>query len=225
MKVEEEAIDFKEWWDAIWKKRFLFIALFISINALALILTLFVRNQYKATATFFITSTKSDLGLSQLGGLIGMGLDPSKPTIDQLIGILESRLLAKKVMEKVGIQEVVADFRFVGKNKQGLTPEDLNKMAKILKDSIIVKNTKQFIILEVPAFSPQMAVVLANAYVDELGRYLNEASLNFNFHLLDEPITPIGRFKPSLRKNALIATFLAGIIFVSYVAFTKNKEK
>ncbi len=208
----DHEIDLKALMLALWQKRVVFILLFFVVNSVVLVTSFLLPKQYRVVGTFLVVSNTSQLGLPQLGGLMGFGLDVTKPSNAQMMGILASRQLAKRVVERIGFEKMADNFH--------LKPiqENEEDLLKSMMEKIQVKKDKNDIFsLEAVAYSPQMSVDICNAYLEELGRFLNEASLSLNFKVIDEAILPLHKFKPSIRKNLFLSSFLIGVIFIFYV--------
>lgn len=217
-------IDLRACLESFWNKRLLFLKIFFVVNLIVFILASLIRSQYKSEATILVTSVQSTLGgRVVLPGVLGTGLDPTRPSVDQFIAIAQSRLVAKDVITKIGLPIFAKDF--------GLEPDektnqiDINKAAEGLRGEVVVQATKQYVSFEVHAYSADMALLLAQTYMDAIGSFLNEASLSFNFRLLDEPLLPEYRFFPSRLKFLILSSFFVFCGFFVYLVIEQTRKQ
>ena len=143
---------------------------------LSALVAAFIPSRYQSAARLMPPDTQSGSGLamaaaalsgSAAGGLSGMASDllGLKSSSDLLVGVINSRTVEDKLIQKFDLREVYGDGRM----------EDARKdLAKWTDVSVDRKN--QIITITVTDRSPQRAAAMAQDYVEELNCTLAEVS-------------------------------------------------
>jgi tyrosine-protein kinase Etk/Wzc len=163
-EVYEEEINLLELLQVIVRRKLVIIKLCSAVAILAICYSLTLKNIYTATAKVLPPQKDSGGGLSallgQAGGLAGlaagsMGLGGSS---DLYLGILKSRSVADAVITKLELQK---EFDI----------ENMDDTRKVLSAIVKFKAGKDGIInIDADSKDPKMAALLANTFVEELGR-------------------------------------------------------
>ena len=160
----EEEINLLELLQVIARRKMLIIKVCTAVAILSICYSLALKNIYTATAKVLPPQKDSGGGLSallgQAGGLAGlaaggMGLGGSS---DLYLGILKSRSVADAVISKLELQK---EFKTKTIDETRKRLENIVKF-KAGKDSIIS--------IDADSKDPKMAALLANTFIEELGR-------------------------------------------------------
>lgn len=164
---EEQEINLLELLQVVVRRRRLIMKLCGAAAVVSVVVSLILPNIYSATAKVLPPPKESGGGLAALvgqagglGGLAGlasgMGLGGST---DLYLGILKSRSVADAVIKRLDLQ-IIFEKKTVEETRKAL--EQVVKMQAGNKDGIIsiVAESKD----------PQLAALLANTFVEELGR-------------------------------------------------------
>ena len=142
---------------------------------LSLIIALLIPSRYQSVARLMPPDNQSGSGLAMAaaaltGGAAGLGGMASellglKSTSDLLVGVLSSRTVEDKLIQKFDLRKVYGARRM----------EDARKALAASTD-VSVDRKSQIITITVTDDSPQRATAMAQAYVEELNRTLAEVS-------------------------------------------------
>jgi uncharacterized protein involved in exopolysaccharide biosynthesis len=186
--IYEEEIDLFELFSRIWKRRKLILAITLSITAISGIISFFITPVYKATAKIiplasqkqsFIPIPSDMLGLM---GLLGTEFGGSRSAT--IKAILQSRELAKRVIENTGIKKYL--YGKLWDEKSGSLrkdipphkiPSDDELAEKFLKENLVVTEDKKTGVIDISILFPKeptLSAIIANEYIKELSKILNE---------------------------------------------------
>jgi len=186
--IYEEEIDLFELFSRIWKRRKLILAITLSITAISGIVSFFITPVYKATAKIiplasqkqsFIPIPSDMLGLM---GLLGTEFGGSRSAT--IKAILQSRELAKRVIENTGIKKYL--YGKLWDEKSGSLrkdipphkiPSDDELAEKFLKENLVVTEDKKTGVIDISILFPKeptLSAIIANEYIKELSKILNE---------------------------------------------------
>ncbi|MFZ8801433.1 MAG: GumC family protein [Candidatus Calescibacterium sp.] len=186
--IYEEEIDLFELFSRIWKRRKLILAITLSITAISGIISFFITPVYKATAKIiplasqkqsFIPIPSDMLGLM---GLLGTEFGGSRSAT--IKAILQSRELAKRVIENAGIKKYL--YGKLWDEKSGSLrkdipphkiPSDDELAEKFLKENLVVTEDKKTGVIDISILFPKeptLSAIIANEYIKELSKILNE---------------------------------------------------
>jgi uncharacterized protein involved in exopolysaccharide biosynthesis len=186
--IYEEEIDLFELFSRIWKRRKLILAITLSITAISGIISFFITPVYKATAKIiplasqkqsFIPIPSDMLGLM---GLLGTEFGGSRSAT--IKAILQSRELAKRVIENTGIKKYLYG-KFWDEKSGSLRkdipphkiPSDDELAEKFLKENLVVTEDKKTGVIDISILFPKeptLSAIIANEYIKELSKILNE---------------------------------------------------
>ena len=186
--IYEEEIDLFELFSRIWKRRKLILAITLSITAISGIISFFITPVYKATAKIiplasqkqsFIPIPSDMLGLM---GLLGTEFGGSRSAT--IKAILQSRELAKRVIENTGVKKYL--YGKLWDEKSGSLrkdipphkiPSDDELAEKFLKENLVVTEDKKTGVIDISILFPKeptLSAIIANEYIKELSKILNE---------------------------------------------------
>jgi uncharacterized protein involved in exopolysaccharide biosynthesis len=186
--IYEGEIDLFELFSRIWKRRKLILAITLSITAISGIVSFFITPVYKATAKIiplasqkqsFIPIPSDMLGLM---GLLGTEFGGSRSAT--IKAILQSRELAKRVIENTGIKKYL--YGKLWDEKSGSLrkdipphkiPSDDELAEKFLKENLVVTEDKKTGVIDISILFPReptLSAIIANEYIKELSKILNE---------------------------------------------------
>jgi uncharacterized protein involved in exopolysaccharide biosynthesis len=142
---------------------------------LSMIVALLIPSRYQSVARLMPPDNQSGSGLAmataalsgQAGGLAGMAGDllGLKSSSDLFVGVLTSRTVADKLIQKFNLQKVYGSRRMEDARKELAAHTDTSTDRK-----------SQIITITVTDKNPQRATAMAQAYVEELNRLVSEVS-------------------------------------------------
>ncbi|RMA93331.1 GumC family protein [Hydrogenothermus marinus] len=171
---EEDEIDLYELWQTIKKRKKLIIGLFLSITILTGIFSFIMTPIYRSESAIMPISSESSplgnlAGLAAMAGVsVGGGEDSAK-----IVAILNSRDIKERVIKKLNLIPVLLEDEI---------PEDRNPMnvaVETLDDMVSISEDKKtgVININVDYKDPKLAQKIANTYIDELHKIMNEKNL------------------------------------------------
>ena len=159
----------------LWESRCLLARVAGAGVLFSVIVALLIPNRYQSLARLMPPDNQSGSGLAmaaaalsgQAGGLGGIAGDllGLKSTSDLFVGVLTSRTVADKLIQKFGLQKVYSMRRM----------EDARKALAAHTDASVDRKS-QIIAITVTDKSPQRAAAMAQAYVEELNRLVAEVT-------------------------------------------------
>jgi len=142
---------------------------------LSMVVALLIPSRYQSMARLMPPDNQSSSGLAmaaaalsgQAGGLAGIAGDllGLKSTSDLFVGVLTSRTVADKLIQKFNLQKVYGERRM----------EDARKALASHTDTAVDRKS-QIITVTVTDKNPHRAEAMAQAYVEELNRLVAEVS-------------------------------------------------
>jgi len=211
----EKEINLLDYWRVIVKKKWIIIILAIAVGLGSFVFSSRQPKTYKATATIMSVDIGGGglvAGLSSvpfLGGIQDTGAG-------KMIPVLESATLAKQVSQHIDLEKYFPKQAYLVK----LNEEQRTRIvARALRGAISVNDKGSLIGVSIEWSNPEQAAELSNYYVQELGKFLNQRSLNVNFHVIDPAVPPTSHFKPkpklSLTLGLAVGLFIGiGLAFV-----------
>jgi uncharacterized protein involved in exopolysaccharide biosynthesis len=186
--IYEEEIDLFELFSRIWKRRKLILAITLSITAISGIISFFITPVYKATAKIIPLASQKQSFIpipSDMLGLMGLlGTEFGGSRAATIKAILQSRELAKRVIENTGIKKYL--YGKLWDEKSGSLrkdipphkiPSDDELAEKFLKENLAVTEDKKTGVIEISIFFPKeptLSAAIANEYIEELSKIVNE---------------------------------------------------
>jgi len=197
----DDEINLIEYWDILVKHKIL-VAVFVVIGFfISSIYNSIQPVYYKATVTVLSRDSGAGSLISSAVSLFG-GVGGSSAE-NKLIPILKSRNLAYQVV-KASEQSITAFPR------EFLVDEYIS--------AIDVKSSDGLYNLSIIWPNRDEAILLANKYEEELGKFLSDKAISFNILLLDPAVSasPFKKKRIDSKVGALIG-FLAGVVLALYV--------
>lgn len=171
-----------ELWLLLWSKKILIIAITLTFTIVGVIAAIVWPKTYEATATVFPVTSRSGSSLSQYAGLAAMaglnipaGFSGNDPA-ETVTALLDSRLLAEKVVEDLNLVEKLNPHGF----PKNMTAEQRFE-ATALKVKASLKTKKDIptgvIEISMNSNSPKLAQEIANDSVKVLDKLLIDKNL------------------------------------------------
>ena len=171
--IEEDEIDLYELWLTLKKRKKVILGLFFVATILTAIISFIMTPIYKSEASVIPVSNSSspfgDLaGLAAMAGVsIGENGDNAK-----IKAILESRTIKERVIKKLNLIPILLEEEPEDRNPLNVAVETLEDMVSISED----KKTG-VITIAVEYEDPKLAQKIANTYIEELQKIMNEKNL------------------------------------------------
>jgi uncharacterized protein involved in exopolysaccharide biosynthesis len=186
--IYDEEIDLFELWDRIWRRRKLILAITLSVTVVSGIISFFITPVYKASAKIVPLASQKQSFIpipSDMVGLMGLfGTEFGAGGGATIKAVLQSRELAKRVIENTGIKKYLYGKLWDEKSgslKKDIPPHKIpsdDELAeKFLKENLVVNEDKKTGIIEISVLFPKeptLPAVIANNYIKELNNILNE---------------------------------------------------
>ncbi|MFA5839242.1 MAG: Wzz/FepE/Etk N-terminal domain-containing protein [Candidatus Margulisiibacteriota bacterium] len=196
----EDEINLLDYWRVIQNYRKMILSIVIIFGLFSLIYSYLQPKLYKASSTILLVDTGTGGLASALaavpflsGGMSGAGSDL------KIIPILKSATLAKSVS----------------------TATNIKSYEKLMSAVDAERDISGLLTIFVEWPNPNEAAIIANAYVEQLGKFLNNRSLNINYLAIDQAIAPKNIFKPKIKQDFIIAC-IAGLFFAVSLSFFLN---
>lgn len=186
--ADNNGINFIAYWPVILKYRKLIQVLVASAVVVAIVSSLFIKNTYRSETTIMSISSKSGGSLSsigsQLGGLAaiaGMGLSGGLDDSLRFVIILRSRTLAENVIKSQNLLPILFKEAWDAKTNKWRSSDP--KMIPSMEDAVLALNSKvtvtddkknKTIRIAAEFSDPETAAMVANAFVDQLQKFINE---------------------------------------------------
>ncbi len=170
---EDDEIDLYELWLTLKKRKKIIVGLFIFSVVAAAVISFIMTPVYRSTASV-IPVSGSQSPLSSLAGLAAMaGISIGQSDESQkVMAVLKSRTIKENVIKRLNLINVILDEIPEDRDPMNVAIEKLDDMVSISDD----KKTG-VISISVDFKDPQMAAKIADTYVDELQKILNEKAL------------------------------------------------
>lgn len=179
----EEEINLLDYWRVLKKRRWVLLAIVSAITLVSIVYALLATKLYQAKVTLMpLGNQTSPLQQSALAGLLGgMG---GGSTGAQLVAILNSRTLAERVIDRLGLQKEFFP-KLWDENRQDWRDDDPKRrptpeaLVKKLSGGLQITEDKKnsTIAVSYNAQQPELTAKVANGAIEELARYLAESAL------------------------------------------------
>lgn len=163
-----EEINFRDYIDILIKSWRAIFLITVFCAAFALLLSLGQKPAYETKTTILIKSNGSS-ALSQysnIAGMLGINIASGRGSVDDLVELLKSKLVASIVLKELNLKE-----RIKGWNDPDIKEQDLiSAVSGMLKKT---KTSGNIIEIRVEAEDPQLAADIANGFVQALSSCWN----------------------------------------------------
>ncbi len=170
---EDDEIDLYELWLTLKKRKSVIIGLFIFAVFATAVISFVMTPIYRSTASVIpVSGSQSPLGnLAGLAAMAGISIGQSDES-QKIMAVLKSRTIKENVIKRLNLINIILDE----------IPEDrdpMNVAIEALDDMVSISDDKKtgVISISVDFKDPQIAKKIADTYVDELQRILNEKAL------------------------------------------------
>jgi polysaccharide biosynthesis transport protein len=220
------SINLRDLWAPIYRSRFAVIGIFAAIFSLAIVATLLIKPQYRATSTVEIRSeAQKVLGTEESRESSGSTIDAAR-FLDTQLTIIESRSTATAVAQALGFYNNDNFLSAMGIDVEDatLTPDARRKLVnEALIDNLDVSFSDETRIAEITFSSPdpQLSRRVANSYADSyirlnLARSFDASSYSLDF--LREQIREAQQRLSKSERDAIAYARQAGLIDASNAA-------
>ncbi|MFC1570976.1 Wzz/FepE/Etk N-terminal domain-containing protein [Candidatus Margulisiibacteriota bacterium] len=219
----EDEINLLEYWEKIVKRKWIVVLLVVIALFYAFFTNWRQPKLYSATATIMTVDTGGGGLSSALAGVPFLSGGKSGGAESKLIPILKSATVARRVAESIDLQDASSSLSL---EKDLSDEKKLQEVASALRGMIKPKLDGGLLNVTVEWYDRKQAVILANSYVVQLGKFLNQRSLNVNFHVID----PADRVKRLIKneidiKIAAVVGLFLGVIAAILLDFLGHHPK
>lgn len=232
----EDEIDLLEYWNVIWRRKKVLIALFISAVVMALVIGKLSPKYYKSETVIISSSSESGgLGAAMsalpLAGMFDAATG-MQTSADKIMVILKSRTIAEAVIRRFDLLKV---FNVNEKNwdpekgtwKKPAKPPLMVDAVKMLTEGVtkFSKSKEGAITVTVEWKDPALAADIANYYITALTDSLNAKSIHITIQVVDKAVPAEIKSRPRIRQNMKLAGVLSLFAGVFLVFFLEYLEK
>ncbi|MFQ5586036.1 MAG: Wzz/FepE/Etk N-terminal domain-containing protein [Thermodesulfobacteriota bacterium] len=181
--LHEEEINLIDYWRVIWKRKALIVIVILISTISTAVKSLYMENIYQAQAVITPVGKKSGGGglsslMQQLGGLPGIAL-PGSASATELVNLLNSKLLKKKIIEKNNLLPVFFHEQW-DEEKKGWK-EDRNGHPtmwdglRALEGMASVQNNAQdsTITISVDYYDPEVSAQIVDYFLTALNEHMS----------------------------------------------------
>jgi len=236
MVDHNDEINLLVYWNVIWRRKIMLIALFTLSMVVAMVISMLLPKFYGSeTVIMSSTSEPGGLGtaLSSLpfaGALTGVA--GIQTPADKIMVILKSRTVAEAVIRKFDLLRIFNETHWdtaKGSWKNPLKPPLLVDAVDMLTKNVtkISKSKEGFITVRVEWKDPQLAADMANFYVTALTTILNEKAINITIQVIDKAVPAERKSRPKIKVNMMLAGVLSifiGIFIAFFLECLKNQK-
>ena len=169
---EEDEIDLYELWQRLKKRGKLIVSVFLAGVTLAVVISLIMTPIYRSEALLLPVSNQPSLGITQLAseflGVQSSGGDLSS----KIMAILRSRTIKERVVKRLNIVDVLLEEKPENRDPVNVAVDMLEGMVRVNSD-----RKTGAITLQVDYKDPELAAKIAQAYIEELKKILEEKAL------------------------------------------------
>lgn len=232
----EDEINLLEYWNVLWRRKIMLIALSVISVTTAMIIGLQSPKFYKSD-TMIMTSGSESGGLGAAlsalpfaGALGGVG---GQSSADRIMIVLKSRTIAEAVIKKFDLVKVINNKQWdetKGAWKNPDKPPLMEDTVKQLSTSItkITKSKEGSVTISVEWKDPVLAANIANYYVDALTEFMNEKSINMTIQVIDKAVPTKHRSRPKVRQSMMLAgvtSLFIGIFAAFFLEYLSKQKK
>ncbi len=169
---EEDEIDLYELWQVLIKRKKLILTIFVAVTSLTAVVSFLLTPVYRSEASLMPISSQPTGGIAQMAGeILGIPLK-TEDTSAKIMAVLESRTIKERVIRRLGLVDVLLEEK----------PEDRDPLlaaVELLEDMVNVSQDRKtgLITLGIEYKEPDLARKIAQAYIEELQKILEEKAL------------------------------------------------
>jgi uncharacterized protein involved in exopolysaccharide biosynthesis len=236
-ELPEDEINLLEYWNVIWRRKYLLIALFI-VSVTVTMLISFQLPKFFKSETMIITSGSESGGLGAalsalpLAGAFG-GLGGVQTPADKIMVILKSRSIAEEVINRFDLLKVFYDKAWdqtTGTWKDPAKHPLMEDAVKMLTTNVakFSKSKEGAITISVEWKDPKLAADIANYYVSALTGFLNQKSINVTIQVVDKAIPAERKSRPKIGQNMILAgvtSMFIGVFIAFFLEYLAKQKK
>jgi len=201
----EQEINILDYLKIVVKRWKLIVSLIVIFAVIALVYSLNLPKLYRASVSIMPVDASMGSLASVVASLPFVGGASGGGGESRLTAILGSYALAKQVAASLDRNDY---FPRLMNDRSMKDPDREKAIAGGLQGSIMSRSEDGLMIISATWTDADRAAGLANLYVKELGKFLNQRSMNVNFQVIDPATPPEARFSPKIRPMV----FLAGVV-------------
>ena len=234
-ELHEEEINLLEYWNVIWRRKYLLIALFIVFVTITMLVSFQLPKFYKSETLIITTGPESGglgaaLSALPFAGALG-GISGVQTPADKIMVILKSRTIADTVIKKFDLMKIFyykdwdsAKGAWKDPNKHPLVEDAVKQLTDISKFN---KSKEGAITVSVEWKDPIIAADIANYYITALSEVLNEKAINVTIQVIDKAIPAERKSRPKIGLNMILAGVTSMFIgvFIAFLLEYLSKQK
>jgi len=235
MMQEEDEVNLLEYWNVLWRRKYLLIAL----SAVSVIATMIIGLQspkFFISDTILMTSGSESGGLGAAlsslpfaGALGGVG---GQSSADRIMVILKSRTIAEAVVNKLDLHKVFNEKQWDAAANTWKDPQKPPLMSDTLKTMTgLVKFNKSkegAITVSAEWKDPKLTADIANYYVFALTDFLREKSVTTTIQIIDKAVPADRKSRPKIFQSMMLAgitSLFIGIFIAFFLEYLSKQKK
>jgi succinoglycan biosynthesis transport protein ExoP len=232
--MHEEEIHLLEYWNILWQRKLMLIALFSISVVITMVVSLKMPKYYKSEAVIIAAGSEAGglgaaLSVIPFSGVLSGAISIPTPA-DKIMVILKSRSIAEAVIRKFDLLKTLYDKEWDSVSGTWKHPDKhplMEDAVKLLTNKIVQfkKSKEGAITVGVEWKDPQLAAEIANYYINSLTGFLNEKAINLTIQVVDKAVPAERKSGPKTGQNMLVAGVLSLSIGVLSVICLDNLFK
>jgi uncharacterized protein involved in exopolysaccharide biosynthesis len=235
--LHDDEINLLEYWNVIWRRKYLLIALFIAFVTITMLVSFQLPKFYKSETLIITTGPESGglgaaLSALPFAGALG-GISSMQTPADKIMVILKSRTIADAVINKFDLMKIFYDkdwdfTKGTWKNpdKHPLVEDAVKKLTTDIAK--FNKSKEGAISVSVEWKDPRLAADIANYYITALTAVLNEKAINVTIQVVDKAIPAERKSRPKIGLNMILAGFTSifiGVFIAFFLEYLSKQKK
>ena len=235
MVDQNEELDLIEYWNVLWRRKNMVIAICSVSVLLAMVMGLQSPKYFRSETVIYPVVTDAGglaaaLSNMPLAALTGAAVFPTPA--DKIMVVLKSRTIAEQVIRKFDLLKRFNEDDWDAGRNAWKDPEKpplmQDAVKKVLDDVANFKKSKDgAVTITIEWKDPVLAAEMANFYVFALTEFLKDKSINTTIQIVDRAIPAEKKFRPKISLNMALAGFtgLFVSLFLAFFLEYLNKQK
>jgi uncharacterized protein involved in exopolysaccharide biosynthesis len=170
-----DEINLLDHWKVIKRRKWLIGTIVLMVTSISIIMTLAMPKYYKAEAVFMPIEMGGGGSSGQFGGIASLmglgGLDGQSPS-QQFMALLKTRTLAEEIINKYDLMTVMFGLNHSASKKVLVTEAAVRALLSYV--TFVDDKKTGTVIISAEFKDPKLATDIANGYVEELQKLINE---------------------------------------------------
>jgi len=226
MVDQNEELDLIEYWNVLWRRKIMVIAICSVSVLLAMVMGLQSPKYFRSETVIYPVAPDAGglaaaLSNMPLAALTGAAVFPTPA--DKIMVVLKSRTIAEQVIRKFDLLKRFNEKKWDASRNAWKDPEKpplMQDAVKMILNGVadFKKSKEGTVTIIIEWKDPVLAAEIANFYVYALTEFLKDKSINTTILVVDRAIPAETKSRPKIRANMMLAGF-AGLFVSMFLAF------